>query len=132
MKITITNYDKIYSVEYDNDTDIESVGDMFKGLLVSMGYHPCNVDELFNTEYKWFTQEERDENMQGHKKYNYTDPTIQCTLNKKKIIWSPTTKVTQKVGTKQSIKIKCKNSKTIFINNRTIFSIKNDNNRRRK
>jgi hypothetical protein len=74
MKITITNYDKIYSVEYDNDTDIESVGDMFKGLLVSMGYHPCNVDELFNTEYKWFTQEERDENMQGHKKYNYTDP----------------------------------------------------------
>jgi hypothetical protein len=74
MKITITNYDKIYSVEYDNDTDIESVGDMLKGLLVSMGYHPCNVDELFNTEYKWFTQEERDENMQGHKKYNYTDP----------------------------------------------------------
>ena len=74
MKITITNYDKIYSVEYDNDTDIESVGDMFKGLLVSMGYHPCNVDELFNTEYKWFTQEERDENMQGHKKYNYTAP----------------------------------------------------------
>lgn len=74
MKITITNYDKTYSVEYDNDADIESVGDMFKGLLVSMGYHPSNVDELFNTEYKWFTQEERDENMQGHKKYNYTDP----------------------------------------------------------
>ena len=47
---------------------------MFKGLLVSMGYHPSNVDELFNTEYKWFTQEERDQNMQGHKKYNYTDP----------------------------------------------------------
>ena len=74
MKITITNYDKTYSVECDNDADIESVGDMFKGLLVSMGYHPSNVDELFNTEYKWFTQEERDQNMQGHKKYNYTDP----------------------------------------------------------
>lgn len=74
MKITITNYDKIHSVEYDNDADVESVADMFKGLLVSMGYHPSNVDELFNTEYKWFTQEERDENMQGHKKYNYTDP----------------------------------------------------------
>jgi flagellar biosynthesis/type III secretory pathway protein FliH len=74
MKITITNYDKTYSVEYDNDADVESVADMFKGLLVSMGYHPSNVDELFNTEYKWFTQEERDENMQGHKKYNYTDP----------------------------------------------------------
>ena len=74
MKITITNYDKTYSVEYDNDADIESVGDMFKGLLVSMGYHPSNVDELFNTEYRWFTQEERDQNMQGHIKYNYTDP----------------------------------------------------------
>ena len=74
MKITITNYDKTYSVEYDNDTDVESVADMLKGLLVSMGYHPSNVDELFNTEYKWFTQEERDENRQGHTKYNYTDP----------------------------------------------------------
>jgi hypothetical protein len=74
MKITITNYDKTYSVEYDKDTDVESVADMFKGLLVSMGYHPSNVDELFNTEYKWFTQEERDENRQGHTKYNYTDP----------------------------------------------------------
>jgi len=74
VKITITNYDKTYSVECDNDADIESVGDMFKGLLVSMGYHPSNVDELFNTEYRWFTQEERDQNMQGHIKYNYTDP----------------------------------------------------------
>ena len=74
MKITITNYDKTYSIEDDNDVDIESVGDMFKGLLVSMGYHPCNVDELFNTEYKWFTQEEIDQNRQGHTKYNYTDP----------------------------------------------------------
>ena len=74
MKITITNYDKTYSVEYDNDADLESVGDMFKGLLVGMGYHPSNVDELFNTEYKWFTQEEIDENRQGHTKYNYTDP----------------------------------------------------------
>lgn len=74
MKITITNYDKTYSVEYDNDTDVESVADMLKGLLVSMGYHPSNVDEIFNTEYKWFTQEERDENTQGHTKYNYTDP----------------------------------------------------------
>jgi hypothetical protein len=74
MKITITNYDKTYSVEYDNDTDVESVADMLKGLLVSMGYHPSNVDEIFNTEYKWFTQEERDENTQGHTKHNYTDP----------------------------------------------------------
>lgn len=66
MKITITSYNKTYSVEIDDDMDVESMADTFKGLLVSMGYHPCNVDELFNTEYKWFTEEERQDNMQGH------------------------------------------------------------------
>ena len=66
MKITITNYNKTYSVEVDDDMGVENVADIFKGLLVSMGYHPSNVDELFNTEYKWFTQAEIDNNMQGH------------------------------------------------------------------
>lgn len=68
MKITINNYNKTYSVEVDDDMDVESVADIFKGLLVNMGYHPCNVDELFNTEYKWFTQAEIDNNRQGHLK----------------------------------------------------------------
>jgi len=68
MKITITNYNKTYSVEVDDDMDVESMADIFKGLLVGMGYHPCNVDELINTEYKWFTQEEIDNNRQGHTK----------------------------------------------------------------
>ena len=68
MKITITNNNKTYSVETDEDHDVESVADIFKGLLVSMGYHPCNVDELFNTEYTWFTQAEIDNNRQGHLK----------------------------------------------------------------
>lgn len=68
MKITITNYNKTYSVETDEDMDAESMADTFKGLLVSMGYHPCNVDELMNTEYKWFTQEEINNNRQGHLK----------------------------------------------------------------
>ena len=47
---------------------VSEVVEQFKGLLVNAGYHPSNVDELFNTEYQWFTQEERDENMQGHLK----------------------------------------------------------------
>ncbi len=68
MKITITNYNKTYSVETDDDMDVESMADTFNGLLVSMGYHPCNVEELFNTEYKWFTQEEIDSNRQGYLK----------------------------------------------------------------
>jgi len=74
MKITIINHNKTYNVETDEDVDAESLADIFKGLMVNMGYHPSNVDELFNTEYKWFTQEERDENRQGHVKYNHTDP----------------------------------------------------------
>lgn len=68
MKIVVTNYNKTYSVEVDDDMDVESMADIFKGLLVSMGYHPCNVDELINTEYKWFTEEEISENRQGHLK----------------------------------------------------------------
>ena len=66
MKITINNYNKTYTTETDEDVDAESLADMFKGLMISMGYHPSNVDELFNTEYKWFTQEEIDNNRQGH------------------------------------------------------------------
>jgi len=68
MKITITNYNKTFSVETEEDVDVESLADMFKGLMVSAGYHPSNVDELINSEYRWFTQEERNENMQGHLK----------------------------------------------------------------
>jgi len=73
MKIVINNYGKTYSVETDEDMDVESMADAFKGLLVSMGYHPCNVDELFNTEYKWFSQEEIEENRQGHLKQDSID-----------------------------------------------------------
>ena len=36
MKISITNYGKTYSVESNDDHDIESVVDMLKGLLVSI------------------------------------------------------------------------------------------------
>jgi len=97
MKITITNYNKTYSVETDEDMDVESMADVFKSLLVSMGYHPCNVDELFNTEYKWFTQEEIDSNRQGHLKdsspfmdsfkENYLNKTEQKMVDKKVEEW---------------------------------------------
>ena len=76
MKITINNYNKTYSVETDEDMDAESMADTFKGLLVSMGYHPCNVDELIDTEYKWFTQEEINNNKQGHFKTNFNPKVV--------------------------------------------------------
>ena len=77
MKLSITLNKKTYSVESEEQFDgsnINELAEQFKGLLVGAGFHPSNVDEMFNTDYQWFTQEERDENMQGHKKYNYTHP----------------------------------------------------------
>lgn len=59
MKISITLHDKTYSVEtdskYDHDTILE-VAEAFKGLLVAAGYHPENVDEIIETENKWFSR----------------------------------------------------------------------------
>ena len=69
MKLSLTLHGKTYSVESDDQFDGQEVSELveqFKGLLVNAGYHPSNVDELFNTEYQWFTQEEIDENRQGH------------------------------------------------------------------
>jgi len=69
MKLSLILHGKTYSVESDDQFDGQEVSELveqFKGLLVNAGYHPSNVDELFNTEYQWFTQEEIDENRQGH------------------------------------------------------------------
>ena len=71
MKLSLTIHHKTYSVESDEDhdgSDVNEMGEQFKGLLVNAGFHPSNVDDLFNTDYQWFTQEERNENMQGHTK----------------------------------------------------------------
>jgi len=77
MKISITTNNKVYSVEDELGFDSVSVDEaveMFRGLLVCAGFHPSNVDDQFNLEYTWFTEKEREDNLQGHRKYNYTDP----------------------------------------------------------
>ena len=69
MKISITTNNKVFSVEDElgfDCTGIHEAVEMFKGLLVCAGFHPSNVDDVFNTEYTWFTEEERNDNMQGH------------------------------------------------------------------
>lgn len=84
MKITINSNGKTYSVETNDDINVEGMADIFKGLLVSMGYHPSNVDELIDTEHKWFSQEEVDENRQGHLKGDtnpFMDAFNECTKN---------------------------------------------------
>ena len=69
MKLSLTLHNKTYSVESDESFDGSNVYDLaeqFKGLLVSAGFHPSNVDSIFDLDYQWFTDEENQENMQGH------------------------------------------------------------------
>ena len=69
MKLSLTIHHKTYSVESDEDhLNLNEMAEQFKGLLVNAGFHPSNVDDLFNTDYQWFTEEERNENLQGHTK----------------------------------------------------------------
>lgn len=69
MKLSLTLHNKTYSVESSEEFDDASANELaeqFKGLLVNAGFHPSNVDALLNTEYQWFSEEERNDNMQGH------------------------------------------------------------------
>lgn len=47
---------------FTGETDAECIDEvvcLFKGLLVAAGYHPRTADDIFDTEEKWYTQEER-------------------------------------------------------------------------
>lgn len=71
MKLSLTIHNKTYSIESDEGYDGSNLNDLveqFKGLLVGAGFHPSNVDDMFNLDYQWFTEEERNDNMQGHLK----------------------------------------------------------------
>jgi Tat protein secretion system quality control protein TatD with DNase activity len=69
MKLSLTLHNKTHSIESDESFDGSNVYDLaeqFKGLLVSAGFHPSNVDSIFDLDYQWFTEEERADNLQGH------------------------------------------------------------------
>lgn len=69
MKLSLTIHGKTYSVESDDafdGTDVYDLAEQFKGLLVNAGFHPSNVDDIFNLDYQWFTDEENANNRQGH------------------------------------------------------------------
>jgi len=69
MKLSLTLNNKTYSVESDegyDGSDVYELAEHFKGLLVSAGFHPSNVDSIFDIDYAWFTDEEQVENLQGH------------------------------------------------------------------
>jgi len=58
ITITIKSEDKEVSLTLPTDCGVTQLGEELKGLLVNWGYHPNNVDDLFNTE-RW--NEEKDE-----------------------------------------------------------------------
>ena len=69
MKLSLTLHNKTYSVESEESfdgTDVYDLAEQFKGLLVNAGFHPSNVDSIFNLDYQWFTEEENADNLQGH------------------------------------------------------------------
>lgn len=76
MKLSLTLHNKTYSVESEESLDGSSVYDLaeqFKGLLVCAGFHPSNVDQIFDIDYTWFTDEERADNLQGHLPDNFLE-----------------------------------------------------------
>jgi len=76
MKLSLTLHNKTYSVESDDSfdgTDVYELAEQFKGLLVSAGFHPSNVDSIFDIDYAWFTNEEQVENLQGHLPDSFLD-----------------------------------------------------------
>jgi Tat protein secretion system quality control protein TatD with DNase activity len=68
MKLSLKLHNKTYSVESDEgyDHNVYELAEQFKGLLVNAGFHPSNVDSIFDLDYQWFTDEENANNMQGH------------------------------------------------------------------
>jgi len=69
MKLSLTLHGKTYSVESDDafdGTDVYELAEQFKGLLVNAGFHPSNVDSIFDLDHQWFTDEEQVDHLQGH------------------------------------------------------------------
>lgn len=57
MKISLTTNNKIYTTEDELGFDAVSIDEaveMFKGLLVSAGFHPESVDQFFENESRWW------------------------------------------------------------------------------
>lgn len=61
MKIELVLHNKKYSVESEHDEHtVNEMAEMFRGLLVTCGYHPASVDDLFdpNAIEPWILPEE--------------------------------------------------------------------------
>lgn len=63
MKISLTLHDNTHSVESAEDGQtVDQLAAMFKGLMVSAGYHPECVDRVIDVEGQWFPETQEDGN----------------------------------------------------------------------
>ena len=88
MKITIEPYSGGVYTAQDDAEHIDKAINMFKGLLVNMGYHPNTVDNCFITEEgSWFdSQEDEDIDEVAHIKLDSLQLSIKQVLDS----WSDT------------------------------------------
>lgn len=64
MKLSLTIHEQTHSVESNDDHQtVDQLASLFKGLMVSAGYHPECVDRAIDVEEQWFpeTQEDPDQ-----------------------------------------------------------------------
>ena len=72
MKMTLTMHGKVHSIEDEipfDHHDINEVAEAFKGLLVSAGFHPNNVDQVINVDAQWFPDEDPEGSTRDQMKY---------------------------------------------------------------
>lgn len=65
MKLTLTLHDHTYSVESQDSfdgQDVHELTEQFRGLMVTAGFHPECVDQMFNLDSSWFDREQPSDN----------------------------------------------------------------------
>lgn len=69
MKISLTQHGQTHTIETEHDgQDMQDVKEMLKRLLVSAGYHPRNVDDLFADDGDSWFEYERDQEIEQETK----------------------------------------------------------------
>ncbi len=81
MKITIVDEKHEVSVTLDTASDITELGVALKGLIVAYGFHPDNVDDLFNLE-RWTEEKQMEERRSDYPKILETLSAIKSEMAK--------------------------------------------------
>jgi hypothetical protein len=70
MKISIEDDSQISTITIKSDcVEATTLVDMFKGLMMSHGYHPITVDDVFKCTNTWFPERDEETYNQCEMKY---------------------------------------------------------------